>query len=273
MADDRRMGHKPLFIMRRYTQRWHWPYSKRAAFSGSRTQPPAFHAMLSDHEWIEWSDVLGMVNAPPSGSGPSFVCFRRLHAFQDYNMTMSNSAEMAPYWRRYRESLWTQLRVPFRPECMQPECTHWQHDKVGVSAKLIRRVLFMRRPGTRRALLNHDAIAATMLAHGFEVHSITPDWHSLSIIASAVVQASLLIGINSGAYNAVFLRTGCGVLDLCAHTSELHLERVHTWQVGFEGLGVHEFVYACRDLYPSDYSQIHGSQLDGCSSNLAWCHS
>jgi hypothetical protein len=97
--------------------------------------------------------------------------------------------------------------------------------------------------------VNHDEIAAVLQAHGFEVSSITPDWHSLSVVASAVVQALLLIGINSGAYNAVFLPSGRGALELAPHCWDMYLEGTLPWQVGFERLGVHVYVYACPHLY------------------------
>jgi hypothetical protein len=122
----------------------------------------------------------------------------------------------------------------------------------------IRRVLFLRRPASiTRRLLNHDEIAAVLQADGFEVHSITPDRHSLSAVASAVVQASLLIGINSGAYNAVFLQTGCGVLELAPHgiqsDSDASFRGIMPWQIGFERLGVHQIVYACPLLFPRGF--------------------
>jgi hypothetical protein len=114
-----------------------------------------------------------------------------------------------------------------------------------------------------------------MQAHGFEVDSITPDRHSLSVVASAVAQASLLIGINSGAYNAVFLGAGCGVLELapvckdgrhCADVEphalngsdsySLHMDRqAKEWQIGFLRLGVHLLTYECAHLFTHLYNQ------------------
>ena len=236
---------KPIFIMSRQPRRARLTPHQHA-LSGSPTLPP-FHAalwsMLSDHEWMDFDAVLAMVHAPPGGGGPSLVCFRRLHTLQDYNMTKPNSPESAPYWRKYRESLWAHLRVP-----------SMQH---GAPAE-IRRVLFLRRPASiTRRLLNHDEIAAVLQADGFEVHSITPDRLSLSAVASAVVQASLLIGINSGAYNAVFLQTGCGVLELAPHgihsDSDTSFRGIMPWQIGFERLGVHQIVYACPLLFPRGF--------------------
>jgi hypothetical protein len=98
-------------------------------------------------------------------------------------------------------------------------------------------------------------------SQGFEVRSIKPDMHSVSVVACAVVQVSLLIGTNSGSYNAVFLQSGGGVLELAPHASEYYLyprlpdtvagagSRVNSWQIGFERLGVHQLVYACTDLF------------------------
>jgi hypothetical protein len=98
-------------------------------------------------------------------------------------------------------------------------------------------------------------LAAALQAHGFEVRSITPDTYPLSVVASAVVQASLLIGINSGAYNAVFLPTGCGVLELAPHVVETYFKGAQPVQVGFESLGVHQYCYACPHLYTRDFLQ------------------
>jgi hypothetical protein len=39
----------------------------------------------------------------------------------------------------------------------------------------------------------------------------------------------------------------------------LYLQRIQTWQVGFESLGVHQLVYACRDLFVSDLGEIHSN--------------
>jgi hypothetical protein len=98
-------------------------------------------------------------------------------------------------------------------------------------------------------------------SQGFDVRSIKPDIHSVSVVACAVVQVSLLIGTNSGSYNAVFLQSGGGVLELAPHASEFYLfprlpdtvaeagSRVNSWQIGFERLGVHQLVYACTDLF------------------------
>ena len=146
---------------------------------------------------------------------------------------MPNNPEATPYWMMYRESLWAHLRVQ-PAEIPTPT----------------RRVLFLRRPGSlTRRLLNHDEIAAVLQAHGFEVSSMTPDWHSLSVVASAVVQALLLIGIGSGVYNAIFLPSGRGALELVSHCSDMAFDGTLPWQVGFERLGVHVYVYACPHLY------------------------
>jgi hypothetical protein len=177
---------------------------------------------------------------------------------------MPNSTAMAPYWRKYRESLWAHLRVP----------TH--HGSPADSE--IRRLLFLRRPGyLHRRLLNHDEIAVMLQAHGFRVRSLTPDWHSLSTVASAAAQASVLIGINSGAYNAVFLPTGGGALELGPHCSEFFspqkkgtphaagsYARASSFSavVGFQRLGVHYYVYACPHLYTSDWREILSNSMD-----------
>jgi len=231
---------KPIFIFR---HEFATLPNERPLFSNLGPYHAALWPLLSDNEWIDWDDVLGMIHMPNGGvvAGPSLLCFRRLHAFQDYNMTMPSGADTAPHWRKYRESMWVHLRVPF-PRGALPES---------------RRVLFLKRPGPRsRALLNHGELVAVLEAHRFKVRSIIPDRHSLSLVASAVVRVSLLIGINSGAYNAVFLPTGCGVLQLAPQSSDDYLERINSWQVGFQRLGVHQYVYACRDLYTRDLSEV-----------------
>jgi hypothetical protein len=174
------------------------------------------------------------------------MCFRRLHVFHDSNMTMEDIPETTPYWRMYRESLWTHLGVPIQR---------------GAPVETLG-VLFLRRPGGRR-LLNHDEIAVMLQARGFQVRSITPDMHSLSIVASAVSEASLLVGIGSGAYNAVFLPMGCGVLEVCAtkNCAGLYWKRVQPWQLGFQRLGVHQVVYACPHLYTRRFPQVASSSL------------
>jgi hypothetical protein len=224
---------KPVFIIRRKFYDRSSPNLKRD-FSNL----PPYHAgmwpMLSDHEWMEWDDILGVL--ANGVGGPSHLCFRRLNVLQDYNMTMPRSPEMARYWRMYRESMWTHLRVPLQQ---------------GAPAEILS-VLFLRRPSSRR-LLNHNEITATLQTRGFEVRSITPDRNSLSVVASAVVQVSILIGINSGAYNAVFLRTGCAVLELCP----FYLPGgTRPWQVGFAWLGVHQYTYACPHLYTSGMREV-----------------
>jgi hypothetical protein len=220
---------KPLFIIR--------PNEHMQRLQAANEQP--FHAalwpMLSDHgRWIQWDDVLAMLHG--GGDPPSSLCFRRLGVLHDYNMTTEGNPKAAPYWRKYRESLWAHLRVPVQRG----------------SPVDIWRVLFLRRPSSRR-MLNHDAIATMLQAHGFKVRSMLPDKLSLSMVASAAVQTSLLIGINSGAYNAVFLRTGCGVLEVAPHGSksdgDLNFRGIMPWQVGFERLGVHLYIYACPHLY------------------------
>ncbi len=88
---------------------------------------------------------------------------------------------------------------------------------------------------------------------GFEVRSLTPDRNSLSVVASAVVLVSILIGITSGAYNAVFLRAGSAVLELCP----FYLPGgTRPWQVGFAWLGVHQYTYTCPHLYTSDMREV-----------------
>jgi hypothetical protein len=244
-ADSGNRRQTPLFIIRQ-------------AYSDTKpdvSSLPPYHMalwpMLSGNDWIDWNDVLGMVHKwvhMPSG-GPSMVCFRRLHILEDYNMTMGHQHPDGPqtsrYWRKYRDSLWAHLRVPSQTE----------------SAAEIRNVLFLRRTGSRR-LLNHDEIAAMLQANGFDVRSITPEWYPLSVVASAVVQASLLIGINSGAYNAVFLPTGCAVLELAPHLGELYFSRMQPWLVGFEGLGVHHLIYACPHLYTLDIRGLISRSTD-----------
>jgi hypothetical protein len=99
----------------------------------------------------------------------------------------------------------------------------------------------------------------------------------LSIVASAVAQASVLIGINSGAYNAVFLPTGGGVLELSAHCSELFFPQKKgtphaagsylrdsnfSTVVGFQRLGVHFYNYLCPLLYTSDWREILSNSMD-----------
>ncbi len=246
---------KPRFIVRRKVP-WSTHNSKHDA---SSLKLPPYHAalwpMLSDHELVEWNDVLAMVHAPTRGgplASPRHLCFRAFHVFLDYNITRAvpNSPEMGPYWRRYRESLWAHLRVPM------------QHGRVA-PAEARRKVLFLRRPGTRR-LINHDEIATILQASGFEVRSLTPDGLALSVVASAVMQASLLIGINSGAYNAVFLRTGCGVLELAPHVTNLSAPA--PWQVGFQWLGVHHYIYACPHLYTRDLQQVVSGSFDTASA-------
>ena len=55
----------------------------------------------------------------------------------------------------------------------------------------------------------------------------------------------------------MFLRTGCAVLGLCPHTSELHLQGgTRPWQVGFVWLGVHQCTYACPNLYTSGMREV-----------------
>ena len=41
---------------------------------------------------------------------------------------------------------------------------------------------------------------------GFDVASLTPDYQAVSATAAAVAASSFVVGVNSGAYNAVFLR-------------------------------------------------------------------
>jgi hypothetical protein len=224
---------KPLFIIR--------PVHHMQRVGAANEKP--FHAalwpMLSDHgRWIEWEDVLGMLHG--GVDPPSSLCFRRLGVLQDYNMTTVGNPKAAAYWRKYRESLWAHLRVPVQRG----------------SPVDIRRVLFLRRPSSRR-MLNHDAIATMLQAHGFTVRSMLPDKHSLLMVASAAVQTSLLIGINSGAYNAVFLRTGCGVLGLAplAQHTEMSFEGTMPWQAGFESLGVHQHIYSCPLLSTRSLSE------------------
>ena len=240
---------KPLFIIR--------PNEHMQRLQAANEKP--FHAalwpMLSDHgRWIQWDDVLAMLHG--GGDPPSSLCFRRLGVLHDYNMTTEGNPKAAPYWRKYRESLWAHLRVPIQRSLPVD----------------IRRVLFLRRPSSRR-MLNHDAIASMLQAHGFTVRSMIPDKHSLSMVASAAVQASLLIGINSGAYNAVFLQTGCGVLDLCPHTSEVYLRGTHPWQVGFEWLGVHSLVYACPLLYTRSLSELLSDSTNTAPNSTLGMHS
>jgi hypothetical protein len=105
---------------------------------------------------------------------------------------------------------------------------------------------------------------------------MTPDRHSLSMVASAVAQASVLIGIHSGAYNAVFLPTGGGVLELCPYGSETYFPQKKgtphaagsymranlSFVVGFERLGVHYYAYACPHLYTSDLREILSNSMD-----------
>jgi hypothetical protein len=248
----RRPQQKPLFIIRNRP--------RRAAHDGPQSystlpyrkfQAGPYHAalwpMLSDREWVEWDDVMAMVYMAPSGEprlSPSYMCFRRLHVFHDSSMTMEDIPETISYWRMYRESLWTHLGVPIQR---------------GVPAEILG-VLFLRRPGGRR-LLNHDEIAVMLQSLGFQVRTITPDLHSLAVVASTVARASLLVGIGSGAYNAVFLPTGCGVLEICAteNCASLYGERVQPWQLGFQRLGVHQVVYACPHLYTRDFQQVASS--------------
>jgi hypothetical protein len=178
------------------------------------------------------------------------MCFRRLHVFHDSNMTMDSAEirlETNLYWKMYRESLWTHLGVPIQHGAPAP----------------IRRVLVFRRPGGRR-LLNHDEISAMLQARGFEVRSITPDMHSLSVVASVTAQVSLLIGIGSAAYNAVFLPTGCGVLEICPtiNCRRLYWKQVQPWQIGFHRLGVHQLVYACPHLNTRDFRYVASNSSD-----------
>ena len=229
--DELPLQQKPLFLIRRIS------YRNGRSFQANASRPseagankyldamPRFHTelwpMLSDHEWVEWEDVLAAAVQPdpkerlkqPSGS----ICFRRLQVFQDYAMLELHEGAWAPdlvvlRWRMYRESLWAHLRVPRRPSVPSD----------------IRHVLFLRR--SARTLLNHDEIAAVLQARNFEVRSLLPDTHSVSEVASAVAQASLLIGINSGAYNAVFLATECGVLELAPLVSPRAELQMH-WSV------------------------------------------
>ncbi len=84
---------KPVFIIRRKFYDRSSPNFKRD-FSNL----PPYHAgiwpMLSDHEWMEWDDILGVL--ANGVGGPSQLCFRRLHVLQDYNMT----TPPARRWRR-----------------------------------------------------------------------------------------------------------------------------------------------------------------------------
>jgi len=253
---------KPMFIIRRL-------YGAPVILpeAGAR---PHFHrelwSMLSDHEWLEWEDLLAMavtpnqpnptedrrLNVQSEATGrPPCICFRRLHVFSDYGMldsTESAHVDMAPRWRSYRESLWAHLNVSVLPGLRTEDSE-------------LTRILFLLRQGSRE-LVNHRVIASMLHSHGFEVRSIKPDKHSVSVVACAVVQVSLLIGTNSGSYNAVFLQSGGGVLELAPHASEFYLyprlpdaiaeqegSRVNSWQIGFERLGVHQLVYACADLF------------------------
>jgi hypothetical protein len=68
-----------------------------------------------------------------------------------------------------------------------------------------------------------------------------------------VVLVSILIGITSGAYNAVFLRTGSAVLELCPFFLP---GGTRPWQVGFAWLGVHQYTYTCPHLYTSDMREV-----------------
>jgi hypothetical protein len=256
-SSDHPIQYKPRISIRRNVL-WSAHNSKHDA---SNLKLPPYHAalwpMLSDHALMEWNDVLAMVHAPTSGGGPQasprLLCFRAFHVFMDHNMTMPYSPEMVPYWRRYRQRLWAHLRVPVEHGRVEP-------------AEARQEVLFLRRPGTRR-LLNHDEIAAMLQRSGFVVRSLTPDGLALSLVASAVVQASLLIGINSGSYNAVFLRTGCGVLELAPHAGEYFVQAASQgaslhWQVGFQYLGVHHYTYACPHLYTRDFQQVVSGSFD-----------
>jgi hypothetical protein len=260
---------KPLFIIRRISRRnGHNPAAAPTDTDVARTMP-RFHTelwpMLSDHEWVEWDDVMVLavrglaepLEQPEADfmRQPSLICFRRLHVFQDhamlsptalYEQDMARIGQLALRWRKYREALWSHLRVSIPGAVADPK-----------------RVLLLRRQGSRR-LLNHDQIVGMLQAHGFQVSSILPDTRSVSAVAAAVVQASLLIGINSGTYNAVFLPARCGVLELAPHGSGSYLDHnwangPPTWQVGFERLGLHLCSYACPHLFTESLHRIISS--------------
>ena len=59
----------------------------------------------------------------------------------------------------------------------------------------------------------------------------------------------MLVGINSGSFNALFLRAGCGVLGVSPKVPGV--SRINTFIIGLQYLGIHHVVYACfPDLYP-----------------------
>ena len=91
---------------------------------------------------------------------------------------------------------------------------------------------------------------------GFDASSLLPDHHRTATVARAVAAVCLLVGINSGAFNAVFLPSGCGFIDICPKMAAVHTLpslqfRNLTYMIGFQYLYLKHIVYACfPHLYP-----------------------
>lgn len=242
----------------------------RGNFPSSYAPAPSWQrellAAFSDLPAIEFAQLLATVHfhatdyQPTEGVPTNAVCFRHLVAYQSYTMVLddperSANADRVANWHSFRSHMWATFGV----------------DEVGASCRRssqflrgsgsarrdgLQRLLILRRlhRGGRR-LLNHHEVEAALLDAGWAVSSVSPDLHDVAFTADAAYGHTALLAINSGSYNAVFMRTGSCVVEIAPRSHHHMLGQSEsqrlTFTVGLAHLGVHHVVYACfPKLYP-----------------------
>ena len=208
----------------------------------------AFLSVLSDSELIFWNDLQRLAIQDRQR-----ICFHDLLVWTDYELLTSPdqsspviySYHVAASWTRYRTALHTVLSMT--PDWNPHQCNSisytgdgWWHSTV----------LFLQRHHVRR-IENMDELKADAEAEGFSCIELTTDGRSVFEIIQSVLNVHLLIGVNSAAYNAIFMPIPAAVLEIDAKLGGYYTgahssgpQSFLTTHIGYHWLGIHLFLYS-----------------------------
>ena len=206
----------------------------------------AYLSVLSDSPLVFWNDLQRLAI-----NDRHQICFRDLLVWTDYSVITSphqsspvlDSHRMPASWADYKRALHSVLGGT--PDWKPRQC---DSNSLGT-------VLFLQRIHVRR-IENMDELIADAEHRGFSCSELTTDRRTVYVIIQSVIQIRILIGVNSAAYNAIFLPASSAVLEVDAKLGGYYKgshssgpQDFLTTHFGYHWLGIHLYLYTVGNRF------------------------
>ena len=209
----------------------------------------AYLSLLSDSPLLFWSDLQRL--AIHDGQQ---ICFRDFLVWTDYSTITSSDQSSAVLYSHRMAASWAKYKIALhRVLGMIPD---WEPRRCNSNS--LDTVLFLQRIHARKIENMHE-LQMDAEGQGFSCSELTTDHRTVSEIIRSVMHVRLLIGVNSAAYNAIFMPASSAVLEIDAklggYYKGSHSSRPQdflTTHIGYHWLGIHLYLYILGDRFEKD---------------------